>query len=70
MGIGYLGYVWSNAEEYTVDYLGLGGIWSFAPKAEAWFLLFSTKTDNETGADVDELRPIVSLKNYLSRLPR
>ena len=69
IGIGYLGYVWSNDEDYTVDYLGFGTIWNFAPNWEAWFLMFGTKTDNESAPDVDELRPIVALKNYFIRTP-
>ena len=61
--------MWSNDEDYTVDYLGLGTIWNFSPNWESWFLLFATKTDNETGPDVDELRPIVALKNYFIKTP-
>ena len=64
IGIGYLGYWWSNDEDYTVDYLGLGTIWNFAPDWETWFVLFWKHTNNEVAADVDELRPTVSLKNY------
>ena len=67
IGIGYVGYVWSNDEDYTVDYLGLGTIWNFKPNWEAWFLLFGTKTDNESSPDVTELRPIVALKNYFTK---
>jgi hypothetical protein len=69
IGIGYVGYVWSNDENYTVDYLGLGTIWNFSPNWEAWFLLFGTKTDNEDAPDITELRPIVSLKNYFVKTP-
>ena len=47
IGIGYLGYWWSNDENYTVDYLGLGTIWNFSPKWEAWFVLFGKHTDNK-----------------------
>jgi hypothetical protein len=67
IGIGYVGYVWSNDEDYTVDYLGFGAIWNFKPNWEMWFLMFGTKTDNESSPDVTELRPIVALKNYFTK---
>jgi len=67
VGIGDLEYRWNQDGTYDVDYIGLGTIWNFKPKMEAWFTLIGTYTDNDSAPDVEELRPAVRFRNYFKK---
>ncbi|HMN43343.1 MAG TPA: DUF2490 domain-containing protein [Povalibacter sp.] len=70
IGIGYLGYVTNDDEQYDITYLGLGTIWRFRERAELWGVVLNVRTDNEESTDINEYRPLVGLKNYFTRSGR
>ena len=65
-GFGYLGYVWNPVKEYQTYYLG----WpcaTYTPKkwVQIWGGLIGAYTDNETKANLLELRPFTGAKFFL-----
>jgi Protein of unknown function (DUF2490) len=67
IGVGHLGYIKSDDNNYQTDYVGVGTIWGFAPWGEIWFDVRYYHTDNEIIADVEEWRPQVGFKNYFTK---
>jgi hypothetical protein len=67
IGVGHLGYIKSDDNNYQTDYLGLGMVWRFAAWGEVWSGVNYYRTDNAIIPDVEEWRPQVGFKNYFTQ---